>query len=321
MTFNQQQARKFVKTEKTSKQRNDSSIIVPNPCDVQHYGIRCSYCNILPIVGKRYKCGYCREYSLCETCNSFRQHLHAHGNHVFIELRQRIHDRDLENSVLLPVALLDNPQYQIFTKNTTSSSSTSTTTSISTTSTTCTSTILSSPSPPRCFGFNHEPFSNQQSMVTGIHFGNSSSSNNNEDDLGIGMIQELPTASFQVNTPSHPTDNKSVNLSDFFTMEDAEKNKYFGYNTIVADSLKKCSIETTDNANPFNNSVKQGNSSMKRTFRDEFQPNSFTFPPKSSFHNDMVSFNHQNVPQFKPDDSVSSCFQATGSPSSFVFNS
>jgi len=51
---------------------------------VVHYGVSCSGCGVIPIVGTRYKCSVCPCFDFCEDCEDSRKHMHN-----FIKMKER----------------------------------------------------------------------------------------------------------------------------------------------------------------------------------------------------------------------------------------
>lgn len=56
-----------------------------DPNTVVHKDVRCDVCNVMPIVGHRYKCLQCPNYDMCASCYTQRRGAHA-ASHVFADL-------------------------------------------------------------------------------------------------------------------------------------------------------------------------------------------------------------------------------------------
>lgn len=61
-----------LETQNSTARLNKSNISIGVP----HINVRCNNCGMLPITGKRYKCLECKEFNLCEGCES--QDVHEH---------------------------------------------------------------------------------------------------------------------------------------------------------------------------------------------------------------------------------------------------
>jgi len=58
---------------------------------VTHDGVTCDVCHASPITGTRYKCVTCKNYDMCQTCESYGQHA---ADHPLIKMRQPQHPKN-----------------------------------------------------------------------------------------------------------------------------------------------------------------------------------------------------------------------------------
>lgn len=72
-----------------------------------HYGVACDCCGQGPIAGRRYKCGNCPNYDLCEHCyiDNKAVEKHQQGRHIFIVAHRPIESRT--NEALLPALVAE----------------------------------------------------------------------------------------------------------------------------------------------------------------------------------------------------------------------
>lgn len=69
-----------------------------------HYGVACDHCGLGPIAGRRYKCGNCPNFDVCEQCYPQAVQQHHQSTHIFIVAHRVIKSNTGE--ALLP-ALVD----------------------------------------------------------------------------------------------------------------------------------------------------------------------------------------------------------------------
>ena len=77
------------------------SISPPPAPQVQHQGVKCDGCGMIPIRGARFKCGNCADYDLCEACNKDSASKHD-STHVFIKMKRTLPQGQSFSSPLLP---------------------------------------------------------------------------------------------------------------------------------------------------------------------------------------------------------------------------
>ncbi len=73
-----------VTKESLLKEKKQEEVRKPYVRKVIHYGVSCSGCGALPIVGTRYKCSVCPCFDFCENCEENRTHMHN-----FIKMKER----------------------------------------------------------------------------------------------------------------------------------------------------------------------------------------------------------------------------------------
>jgi hypothetical protein len=73
-----------VTKESLLKEKKEDEVKKPFVRKPVHYGVSCTGCGALPIVGTRYKCSVCPCFDFCENCEENRTHMHN-----FIKMKER----------------------------------------------------------------------------------------------------------------------------------------------------------------------------------------------------------------------------------------
>ena len=66
---------------------NQSNSRIMNSSLSMHIGIKCEHCQMMPIIGHRYKCPKCLNYNLCENCEELNSENNFHPHEDFILIR------------------------------------------------------------------------------------------------------------------------------------------------------------------------------------------------------------------------------------------
>jgi len=69
------------------------------PPSIVHEGVKCDGCGSCPLYGVRFKCGHCKDFDLCETCEQTIDH---DETHFFLKIKKPIDTLENQPSPLLP---------------------------------------------------------------------------------------------------------------------------------------------------------------------------------------------------------------------------